>query len=42
VQVLEGVGHALTGDDRDETDALHPDYQLQLIRWLNEQANITR
>lgn len=42
VQVLDGVGHALTVDDRDEADALHPDYQPQLIRWLNQQANITR
>jgi pimeloyl-ACP methyl ester carboxylesterase len=42
VQVLEGVGHALTVDDRDETDALHPDYQPQLVRWLNQQANIKR
>lgn len=41
IQVLEGVGHALTVDDRDETDALHPDYQPQLISWLNQQANRT-
>lgn len=41
VQVLEGVGHALTVDNRSETDALHPDYPPQLIRWLNRRANIT-
>lgn len=41
VQVLEGVGHALTVGDRNETAALHPDYQPQLIRWLNQQTKIT-
>lgn len=38
VHVLEGVGHALTVDDRNETAALHHEYQPELIRWLDEQS----